>query len=239
MTIFDKLHELTGIPTVIAQSLFVVVLLLAAAFVVRGQLAKADGGVMPDEGITLRNTFELLLEMLVSQLREIIGPEGLRYLPVVGTIFFFILLSNLLGLIPGVGGPTASINTTLSWGIISFLTYQAVGIHKHGFWYINQFLGPSLFEKEIGGRHIHFRLLLPLFLPMEIILHLARAGTLALRLLANMFADHTALAVWTMLVPIAVPVIFMSLGLLVAFVQAFLFALLTIVYIKMALDEAH
>jgi hypothetical protein len=99
------------------------------------------------------------------------GEEWRRYFPLVGTIFAFVLVSNLLGLVPGVGGASSDVNMTTAWAIISFLTYNAIGIHKHGFWYINQFMGPSFFELHLFGRHIHVRALAPLFLPLKLILH--------------------------------------------------------------------
>jgi F-type H+-transporting ATPase subunit a len=145
----------------------------------------------------------------------------------------------VMGLVPGVGGATSDVNTTTAWAIISFLVYNYVGIREHGFWYINQFLGPSFFSVTLFGLKIHVRPLAPLFLPLEIFLHLARILTLSVRLLANMFADHTIVLVWVGLVPVAIPAIFMGLGLLVAFLQAFVFSLLTMVYIGMALEEAH
>jgi F-type H+-transporting ATPase subunit a len=81
--------------------------------------------------------------------------------------------------------------------------------------------------------------LAPFFLPLDIFLHLARVGTLSIRLLANMFADHQVVVVWITLVPLAIPAVFMALGMLVAVLQAFVFSLLTMIYISMALEEAH
>ena len=104
---------------------------------------------------------------------------------------------------------------------------------------IDGLMGPSFFEKEMFGRTVHFRLLAPFMLILEIPLDLARIATLAVRLLANMFADHTVVAVWLTLVPIGVPAIFMGLGLVISFLQAFIFALLTMIYIGLALDEPH
>jgi F-type H+-transporting ATPase subunit a len=167
------------------------------------------------------------------------GDEWRRYFPVVGTIFFFILFSNLMGLVPFLGGSTSDINTTAAWAIISFAVYNYVGIKTHGFWYVNQFLGPSFFEAHIFGKHVHVRLLAPVFFILEVPLHFARIVTLALRLLANMFADHTVVGVWIGLVPIAVPAVFMGLGMLVCVLQAFVFSLLTMIYIGQALEEAH
>ena len=100
-------------------------------------------------------------------------------------------------------------------------------------------MGPSIWELELGGKHYHVRLLTPIFLPLEIILHFARILTLSVRLLANMFADHTVVSVWIGMVPFAIPAIFMGLGLMVAFLQAFVFSLLSMIYIGQALQEPH
>jgi F-type H+-transporting ATPase subunit a len=221
-----------------ATLLAVAVLVLAGA-VVRRQLAAAGGGHVPDEGVTLRNVVETILEGLASLARDLMGEEWRRYFPLVATIFVFILVSNLMGLIPGVGGATSDVNTTTAWAIISFGVYNYVGIRKHGFWYVNQFLGPSFFELRFFGRILHVRALGWFFFPLEVILHLARILTLSVRLLANMFADHTVVAVWLGLVPVVIPAIFMALGTLVAVLQAFVFSLLTMIYIGLALEEAH
>ena len=228
-----------SVPWVIQASLLGAFLLLACGFLIRRQIAQAGGGVVPDEGMSLRNAVELLVEMLGNLAQDRIGPEWRKYFPIVGTMFLFILIANLMGLIPGVGGATADANTTWAWATISWLFYTAVGIAKHKGAYIVKFMGPSFFEREMFGRKVHFRLLIPIFLPLEILLDLARILTLAVRLLANMFADHTVIAVWLSLVPIAVPAIFMGLGLIIAFLQAFVFALLTMIYIGLALEEPH
>jgi F-type H+-transporting ATPase subunit a len=227
------------IPWVLQAALLASALLVMAGLAVRRQIAAANGGVVPDEGVTLRNVLELIVGGLSSLARDTMGDEWRRYFPVVGTIFFFILFSNLMGLVPFVGGSTSDINTTAAWAIISFLVYNYVGIKTHGFWYVNQFLGPSFFETHLFGKHIHVRLLAPIFFVLEVPLHFARIVTLALRLLANMFADHTVVGVWIGLVPIAVPAVFMGLGMLVCVLQAFVFSLLTMIYIGQALEEAH
>jgi F-type H+-transporting ATPase subunit a len=104
---------------------------------------------------------------------------------------------------------------------------------------VNHFLGPSLFDLKIGGRKIHVRALAPLYAPIELISHVVRVFTLAVRLLANMFADHTVVGVWLLLAPAVVPAVFMGLGVMVAFLQAYVFAMLSMIYIGMALEEAH
>lgn len=237
MTIYDALAP--AIPWMIQASLLAGLLLVGLGLAVRRRIAATDGGILPDEGFTLRNLSELIVEMLESQARTIMGEDYRRYLPLVGTLFVFILLANLMGLVPGVGGATSDANTTWAWAFISFIAYNAVGIRQHGFWYINQFLGPSFFDVTLFGKKIHMRLLAPLFLPLELVLHLARMLTLAVRLLANMSADHAVVAVMLGLVPVAVPAIFLGLGLVIAFLQAFVFALLTMIYIGLAQEEAH
>jgi len=141
--------------------------------------------------------------------------------------------------VPGLLGSTSDANVTFAWGIISFAVYNFVGIKQHGWKYIYQFMGPSLMEKEIGGKHYHIRVLAPFFLPLELLLHVARILTLGIRLLANMFADHKVVVIFLGMVPIAIPAIFMGLGMLVSFLQAFVFALLTMIYIGQALEEPH
>ena len=237
--IYHFLEESLGIPWVFQASLLACALLLAAGFAVRSRIAGADGGVLPDEGVTIRNLFEVIVEGLSSLARDTMGEDWRRYFPIVGTIFFFILIANLLNLIPGIGGPTVDINTTAAWAVISFLVYNYVGIRAHGFWYINHFLGPSFFTLHVGGRHIHMRLLFWFFGPLEFVLHLARILTLSVRLLANMFADHTVVTIFIGLVPLVVPAIFMGLGLMVAVLQAFVFTLLSMIYIGEALAESH
>ena len=100
-------------------------------------------------------------------------------------------------------------------------------------------MGPALMNLKIGGTEYHVRILSPVFFPLEIVLHLARIITLTVRLIANMFADHAVVGVWIGLVPIVVPAVFMGLGLFVAFLQAFVFALLTMIYIGQAQEEPH
>jgi F-type H+-transporting ATPase subunit a len=199
----------------------------------------ATGGVLPEEGFSIRNVLEVVVEQLVDLAEMTIGEDYRRYFPVVGTIFLFILISNVMSLFPGLLGATGEVNTTTAWAMIAFGVYNFVGIKTHGWKYIYQFMGPSIWNPKIGGKTWHLRLLMPLFLPLEILLHFARIITLSVRLLANMFADHLVVMTWIGLVPALVPAIFLGLGLLVSFLQAFVFALLTMIYIGQALEEAH
>lgn len=225
MNIYAPLEH-AGIPWVIQASILAAGLLLFLGWQVRRSLAASGGGLIPDEGVTVRNVLEAMVEGLAHLARENMGPEYRRWFPFVATIFFFILVSNLLGLLPFFEGATSDVNTTTAWAIISFGLYNYVGIRAHGWRYVKQFLGPM-------------PALAPVFLILEPPLHVARIVTLSVRLLANMFADHTIIAVWLGLVPFAIPALFLGLGLIVSVLQAFVFALLTMVYIGLALEESH
>lgn len=237
MTIFSPFEPM--IPIAIQATLFAGGLLILAGIRVRRSLAAADGGVVPDEGVTLRNVFEVLIEGLANLARDRIGESWRRYFPIIATMFFFILISNLMGLVPGLVGATSNVNATCGWAVIAWVLYTWIGITTHKGRYLIKFMGPSFGKVTILGRTVHLRWLAPFMLVLEIPLDLARILTLALRLLANMFADHMVVAVWIKLMPVVVPAVFMGLGLVVAVLQAFVFALLTMVYIGLALDEPH
>lgn len=237
--IFHELEHWIHVPWVIQATLFAGFLLVVGGLMVRARVADPRGGVVPDEGASIRNILEVLVEWLAGMAKDRMGPNWRRYFPLIGTLFFFILVSNVVGLIPGFLGATGDVNMTAACAIIVWVFYTGIGIIAHGWKYLIKFMGPSFFEMHLFGRHIHVRPLMPFFLILEIPLDLARILTLAVRLLANMFADHTVVAVWLSIIPIGVPAIFMGLGLIVAFLQAFVFALLAMIYIGLALEEPH
>jgi F-type H+-transporting ATPase subunit a len=215
-------------------------LLLAAGFAVRRRLAAASGGVIPDEGLSVRNVFEVIVQALTTLAKQTMGPEWRRWFPVVGSMFFFILIANLLGLIPVVGGATADVNVAAAWAIISYVLFNYVGIREHGIKnYLIKYMGPSFYTWHVAGRHIHVRPLFWLFFPLETVLDATRMATLTIRLIANMFADHSVIAAFLAMAPIGVPAVFLGLGLMVSVLQAFVFTLLTMIYINLALQEAH
>jgi F-type H+-transporting ATPase subunit a len=229
----------SAVPWVVQAAILAGILMLAAGLLIRRRIAVEHGGLVPDEGVTIRNCFEVVIEALANLAHDRIGDDWRKFFPIVGTMFVFILFSNLIGLLPGVEGATSDANTTWAWAFISWIVYTWVGVAKHKQKYLIKFMGPSFFEKQLFGRTVHFRLLAPIIFVIELPLDLARILTLAVRLLANMFADHTVIAVWISLVPIGVPAIFMGLGLIVSFLQAFIFSLLTMIYIGLALEEPH
>jgi len=226
--------EHAGVAKVFQSAALAGLLVVALGWFVRRQLAAANGGVIPDEGVTVRNVVELVVDGLANLSRENMGDEWRRWFPLVGTIFIFILVANLLNLVPGVGGPTDNINTTAGWALIAVLVSEYAGLRKHGAKYVDHFLGPRF---DIAGYHVP--ILAFIFIPLELIGHVARVVTLAIRLLANMFADHTLVVIFLGLVPIAIPAIFLGLGTMVSILQAFVFALLTMVYIGLNVEDAH
>jgi len=222
------------------RALAVIALLLLASVAVRRRIAATNGGIVPDEGVTIRNAVEVILEGLTGLAKQTMGEEWKKWFPFVGAMFFFILIANLIGLIPGIGGITDNVNTAAAWAIISYALFNYVGIRQHGIGhYLIKYMGPSFYTWHVGGKHIHVRPLFWLFFPLETILDAARMATLSIRLIANMFADHTVVAVFLGLVPIGVPAIFLGLGMMVCVLQAFVFSLLTMIYVNLALQEAH
>ena len=205
------------------------VLVLALAAHVRHELGD-EGDIIPPEKLTIRSFFELMLEAIVLLMRQTIGPTWPKYVPLVGTLGVFILVSNLMGLVPGLGGPTSYVETNLSWAIMAF-TVSEFAAFKHQ--------GPKNYLSHLVGP---IWWLWPLMLGVEVISHLARMGSLTIRLTGNMFADHTLVAVFLsfpVVVSLFVPWIFIGLGVFVAFLQAFIFSFLTIIYIGLALEDAH
>lgn len=172
---------------------------------------------------------EIGVESLERLLEEIIGKKGKDYLAPLGTFGVLIFFSNLSGFIPGFMPPTATLLVTISLGLCSFITYNFIGLYKGGFSYIKHFLGP------IAALAI-------IFVPVELASHLSRPFSLGVRLFCNIFGDHQVGHIFLKLAPLGIPVPFILLGLFVAFMQTFIFVLLSAVYIAMALpheEENH
>lgn len=217
---------LSALPQHTFTALLVTCLLIIAAGLARRSLSRADNAVVPDGGLSLRNVVEILVEFMVGLVDSIIGEKGRKYVSLFGSFFFFILSANLMGLIPGFSPPTSNLNTTLGLGIVSFCAYNYFGARAHGAGYLKHFMGPVLF-------------LAPLFVILEGVSHLVRPVSLGLRLFGNMFGDHLAVEIFTDLSKIGVPVVFYLLGTLVSVIQAFVFTLLSVIYVAMAVSHDH
>jgi len=144
----------------VVASGFVAIVLLAFALAVRGRLADTEAALMPDDGVTGRNVAEAFVEAIVSIAKSAIPDHAEQYVPLLATFFVTILLSNVLGLVPGFSPPTSSFNITFALGLVSFGAYHAYGIKAQGLGsYLKHFLGPVLF-------------IAPLMLIIEIFRHL-------------------------------------------------------------------
>ncbi len=208
-----------SVPVHVTYSWLAMAILIGLAVAARMGLKKgAPTGV--------QNIFEAIFEGLENYIEEIMGPEGVQYIALIGSLFLFILVCNLQGLVPGLDSPTANINTTLALALVAFAATHYIGLRRHGIGYIKHFMGPMW-------------ALAPLMFPIELISHLARVLSLTFRLFGNMVAKHKLLLVLALLAPYIAPVPILGLGLLVAFVQAGVFTLLTMLYLTGSIEEAH
>ena len=181
-----------------------------------------------DQPGAIQQMFEVVEEFVNHQSEEIIPAHGTeKFTPFLVALGFFILISNLIGLIPGFVSPTATPAVPLGLAIVAWLYYHWHGIRKQGVLkYAKHFTGP-------------IPLLAPLMIPIEIISHIARMMSLTIRLYANIFAGDLVTLVFFSLVPIGVPVIFLGLHLFVSLLQAYIFVLLATVYLAGAVAEEH
>lgn len=169
---------------------------------------------------------EIGIESINAMLDGFIGVNGRKYFPAMAGFAFFILASNLITNVPGFQPPTGDLNTTVALGVMSFLYYNFVGIRAQGFGYTKQFIGDPW-------------QMFPLMIPIEILSHLSRPLSLSIRLFGNIFAEHTLASVFFILSPFALPLVFAPLGVFVAFMQTFVFVMLSMVYIAGALEHGH
>ena len=184
--------------------------------------------IVPLERAGVFGVFDVLLEGLLNLFDSILGKNNRKYFPLCASLFLFIFVSNLLGLVPGMPALTTTVWITVGMSLVVFCAFNAYGIKEHGLWgYLKHFLGPVAF-------------LAPLILVIEVVSTLLRILTLNLRLFWNITADHIVLDVFSGLAPV-VPIIFYGLGTFVCFMQAFVFTILTMVYILLATqhEEGH
>jgi F-type H+-transporting ATPase subunit a len=210
----------------IVTAVFVAILLVGFALVVKSRVGNVERALEPEDGLTVRNVAEAFVEGMNGLAEGVLGHHYQTYVPLLATFFAFILLSNLLGLIPGFSPPTSSFQMTFGLGLVSFFAYHAYGLRAQGLSYLKHFLGP-------------LALLAPLMLPIELVSHMFRPISLGIRLYANMFADHAVIAIFTDLTQWVIPVVFYGLGALVCVTQAFVFTMLTAIYISLGVSHDH
>jgi len=212
-------HPQAPITNYVAMQLLVFVLLLLIFILLRFRLSVDNPG-------PLQQTFEGIDSFISTTAHEVIGHGYQGYTSYLATLGIFILVCNLIGLIPGFETPTAIPSVTLGCALVSWFYYHLHGIRHNGFGYIKHFLGPVWW-------------LAPLMLLIEVASHLARILSLTIRLFANMFASDMVILVFFSLIPIIIPVPFMLLHAGVAIIQTYIFVLLAAVYIGEAVAHEH
>ncbi|MBK7961414.1 MAG: F0F1 ATP synthase subunit A [Bdellovibrionales bacterium] len=194
--------------------------------IARNQLKTGEDAAKPTDRFSIRGIFEIITDFVSKLAHQVIGHHYQPYVPFFSAMFFFILFNNLVGILPGMTPATENINTTFAFGIFSFMTYNFIGLKKGGTHYLAHFLGPIWW-------------LAPLMLIIELISHMIRPLTLGMRMANVLTGDHTALMVFLDLVPFLVPIPLYALSLIVAFIQAFVFTLLSMVYVSLATASDH
>lgn len=201
------------------MQILVAILLIVVFAILRTRLSADRPG-------KFQQTFELVYEFVHGQAEDQIGHAAGRYLSFFGTIFLFILASNLIGLIPAFSSPTMNVSVTCGCALATFFYYHLMGIRANGIKYLGHFAGPMWW-------------LAPLMFPIEIVSHLARVLSLTVRLYANIFAGEQVTLVFLGLTKFPGPVIFMGLHVFVGCIQAFIFMLLAMVYVGSAVAHEH
>lgn len=202
-------------PITNALTLEIIVFFLLVAFflIVRATLSIEKPGVV-------QSAAESVYEFVDAQGESIIGHGHERHMPFVATILLFVLLCNMIGLLPGIDTPTASPVVPLGLAVLTFIYYNTVGLLANGpVGYFKHFLGPVWW-------------MAPFMLPLEIISHLARILSLTVRLYANMFASDLLTMVFFSIIPIGIPIVFLALHFGVALIQAYVFMLLAMIYLS-------
>jgi len=212
------LHIGDGSANAIVYTWLVLALLLAVSKLATGSMKLVPSGI--------QNFVEVVIDGIENMVVETMGEHGRPFFPLIATLALFILVSNLIGLIPGFFPPTANINTTAACAVIVFISTHVVGIKHHGTHYLKHFMGPIWW-------------LAPIMFFIELIGHLSRPVSLTLRLFGNMNGHELVLMIFFGLAPFLVPLPMMLMGVLVSFIQAFVFMLLAMIYIQGSLEEAH
>lgn len=191
------------------------------------KLRNTEANLIPEKRPSLVGIIAFAAEGILGLMRSIMGERADRYFPLIGSLFLYILISNLLGAIPGMVPPTDNINTNFACAAVVFVYYNVMGIREQGFKnYFKHLAGPIIW-------------LAPLIFTIELISHLVRPASLSIRLFGNITGDHLVLEMFSTLVPVGIPVIFLGLTVFVALIQAFVFTLLSTVYIALATEHAE
>jgi F-type H+-transporting ATPase subunit a len=212
-------HPSAPITNALAMELLVFLLLLVYFVIIRATLSV-------EKPAAVQHMAEMVHSFVGEQSESIIGHGYERFTTYLTVLFLFILIANLIGLIPGLESPTSNPVVPLGFAVVTFFYYHYHGIRSNGFGYVKQFLGPVWW-------------LYPLMLPIEIISHFARVLSLTIRLYANMFAGDLVTMAFFSLIPVGIPLIFLGLHFGVSIIQAYIFMVLATVYLSMAVAHDH
>ncbi|MCB0410815.1 MAG: F0F1 ATP synthase subunit A [Flavobacteriales bacterium] len=211
----------------VATALVALSLIILLSFVGRLALGNGEHAVIPAGKVSFKGLFEVIFEFVNGMAETVVGSQGKKYVPLFGAIFCYVFINNLLGLLPGMTPATDNLNTTIAVGFFSFIAYNYYGLRENGLGYLKHFLGPIWW-------------LAWFMVVLETVSHLVRPVSLGLRLYGNMVGDHTVLSLFLDLAGyFLVPVIFYFLGMFVCFMQAFVFMMLTMIYVSMAISHDH
>jgi F-type H+-transporting ATPase subunit a len=216
------------VPEVLIGTWIVMGILIVFGFIARAALARAADPAVPDEGISTRSVAEVAVEWFDSFTRDVLETHHYRrWVPFFGTLFFFILVANFFGLIPGMEPPTGDSDLTFGLGVIVFIYFIYQGLsHGAGAYLRNDLIGPVWW-------------LAPLMIPINLADNIFRPFSLGIRLYANMFADHTVLGIFTGLTKLLIPLAFYALGSIVCVIQAIIFVVLAMSYVRLATSHGH
>jgi F-type H+-transporting ATPase subunit a len=218
--VFHPADPSAPISNAVAVEIMVIVFLLLVFLWVRSRLSVEKPGGS-------QHLAETMNDFITNQSEQIIGHHSEKFTPFLVSLFLFILLMNLIGLIPTLESPTVSPAVPLGCAVVAFIYYNAHGIKKTGFWkWLGHLCGPVWW-------------LAWLIFPIELISTLARVMSLTIRLYANIFAGDMVTAAFFALIPIGIPVIFLLLHVGVSFLQAYIFTLLTTIYLSGVVAEEH
>jgi len=199
-------------------------LIATAIIVVFFKLSVRNLGLIPGK---MQAILEAIYKFFLGIVDEMIGHEGRKFIPALGTLGIFIATANLLGLFPEMGSPTANLNVPAGCAVFVFLYYHYQGMKKHGLWgYIKTFTGPDWW-------------LAWLIAPIEIISHFSRPMSLTIRLFCNIFGEDLVIIIVASLVPFVAPLPMMAMAVFTSLLQAFIFVMLSSVYLAGAVASEH
>jgi F-type H+-transporting ATPase subunit a len=215
--VHDPLHV---VPDYLVMALIVAVTLAVVLGLASRRLSLVPGG--------RQSLVEMIVQVFENLAVDTIGPEGRKYLPLIGTVGLFVFACNMIGLVPGFMSPTSKLNVTLGCALVVFFYYHWQGVKAQGLKYFKHFMGP-------------IPALAPLMIPIEVISHFSRPVSLSMRLFGNIFAEELLIVIMASIIPFLLPLPFMAVAIFTAVIQSFVFVLLACIYISGAVahEEEH